>query len=332
MLVDNNRMFEMMKSYQADINRTGNTESERKTNQLIQARRNFLQISPTAKVIIHNGIERLVHITDRSHINKDIRDKYVYFEPGVVVYPGDFINWNDEFYMIEEVEDPVVKNDTGVTIIPLNEVLTWQDKNGNIYQLPCNMSNLTSIYSDGTTRTGGLVTLPIDQVAISIQKNEFTQNFNTNKRFMFGKDPKRVFEIQRRIYNANPGIIAYALKRCGYSKDKDRIEYNLTNFIDFPDTPTIENIVGKKEIIWGQDYKYTLPENYRAKSWYFMKVDNEGNNITKPNSVEVKNIMSNSVEIRVKSLRELGQYVLIANVTDNNGNERRLELPIMVIN
>ena len=84
------RFKDMVGDYRERVARRGSTQADEIIYDMTEARREFLQYSPTAQYVEINGVEHLVQITDRAFANNLIY-KYIVAEPGVELVPGDYV-------------------------------------------------------------------------------------------------------------------------------------------------------------------------------------------------------------------------------------------------
>ena len=318
------RFEELMSDYKSVVELNGKTYKDRALHDLKEARRNFLQNSPTGQIVKINGIEHLVQITDRAFANNDLIYKHLVGEPGLNLKPGDYIVWDGEPWMVYVTEEEVLKSKHGCSLLPVKDTLTWQDEYGNIYKTPCYMDDSTSTYSSGITHAGGIVTSRSDQVLAIVQENEFTKKIPYNMRFVFRNDPQLTYRTFRKKFRQH-GILEFVMRADTFNVEKDRADLSLADYHEPTNLIQENGISGNNIMVRYTSQVYRLPKGYKAQRW---------NVLPKKKGVyqlEMSEVKADSITLTAKITKQLGEHTLIAYTVDDNDNEKEFTFDVKVV-
>ena len=189
-------------------------------------------------------------------------------KPNEITEIGEYIQWKSGYYlciktnMINDVQQQT-------TISYCNRIFTAQDtETGEIYEIPCILTDKTSVYSTGVAETTQLF-LPDDQILVVIPDTLLNRSLvKKDKRHIFLNNHELVYKTTKEDFLVNNGLLYVKLKHDLYNPNEDNLELNVANYIEIddeelnpdPDHP-IDNyrivIEGDEEIILGFNSKYT---------------------------------------------------------------------------
>lgn len=320
----NERFKDMVGGYRERVVRKGSTQADEIISDMIEARREFLQHSPTAQYVEINGVEHLVQITDRAFANNDLIYKYIVAEPGVELVPGDYVYWKNEHWMIYISESENIQSKQGASMMPVKDVLTWQDEQGNIYSTPCTFHDSTSVYSSGLTTAGDTIVIRTDQIGVTVQENMFTKQIPYNKRFMFRHDKDLTFKLLRKRVSEF-GLLELVMQADTYNVATDNIDMNLPNFITATDVETPIGISGETVVKRYSSEMYRLPLGYTAEHWHTLPVSKDVTQLT------MSNITKETMTVTANSSKQIGEHDIISKVLKPNGESEEIRLRIRVV-
>lgn len=215
-----------------------------------------------------NGRKRGIHFISR-------RDKNYMFEATVVSRPkepfivGDYIKLpNGMFWLCTDIDDSTI---TKYTFKQCNNTIKWHIRSEIIYELPCIVTDKTSVYSDGIWETKWTF-IPDDQIMIIIPHNDITETIKLGYRLIFNHDKDIVYKLQRRdklsqAYSGQ-GLSVLKLKKDNYNELTDSLELNLVNYYPYlplPDIPDDTPIPNYSVSLVGSDkIKGNAKSNYIA--------------------------------------------------------------------
>lgn len=117
-------------------------------------------------------------------INTDnLDEKYIYALPGEDIEHGSLVHWMDNYWLVTE-RDANTTLYTKAKMVQCNYLLHWVTPNGHIHAQWCIVEDGTK-YLTGELEDRQFVTTRGDsRIAVTIAKNEYTQEFTRNFRFL----------------------------------------------------------------------------------------------------------------------------------------------------
>lgn len=228
-------------------------------------------------------------------------------KPEESISVGDMVVWHGNTYLCVLVENNKTVQHKGV-LQKCNGDLKWQDNYGVIHELPCILTDKTSVYSDGLSKTE-LMWMGTDQISATVQTNVHTKKIPLNKRFIFTHDANNIYEITRSDDILNKGLSVFVCKKSLYNELTDRLDLNLADYNESVDIkpPLPSNgldIVGKDRLtVWDEDETYTVSTD-EPVHW----------SITNSDILNITSQDTSSCVINPVSTSEIGKVILRAEL------------------
>ena len=195
-----------------------------------------------------------------------------------------------------------------------NQTLTWQDDSNVIHTTPCILSDKTSVYSDGLSKTE-FISLGTDQTSIVVQANEHTLKIPLNKRFIFKHDKNNIYEVNRRDNLTLDGLISFVVKKSLYSPLYDNLELNIANYNGKQpepepkppeDTTAIEITGAERFTIWDKDNEYSV-NTTKPVLWTLNKTD----------IIKIISTVDNKCFINPVGTSKIGESIIRCTLVEN---------------
>ena len=216
-----------MDRYSARINLYGSTDRERQLNRLRSDISKNSVSSISCKDIKLNGEES--HLI----INTGTKPYYKEFQslPNQIVYMGDYVDWNNNVWLIYEADtDDEVYIDG--TLRLCNYKLFWQNDKGDIISRYAHVLNASS-YNNGESENKTM-TLLSNQYMVYLPFDEDTELLDNEKRIHMAKSNRkcRPYELTRvddiSYDYTDKGIINLMLTQDEYSPEHDKLVDDVT--------------------------------------------------------------------------------------------------------
>lgn len=171
--------------------------------------------------------------------------------PEAEVLNGDYINYDDKTFLVEEIEHNLMT--PVLSCIKCNQTMTWKGIGVNI---PCYITN--DAYGSKITADNSFLSNTDTKAKILIQNNKYTRQINIDWRFIFNSSKFDVFKVIDITQSMTEGIITLICK-----KDKLMLEDDLENNIAFNHDFVQEKyeIEGEDGIKVGETLTYTTKAN-----------------------------------------------------------------------
>lgn len=263
-----------------------------------------------------DGQEAKLIVKDHSNpLNEDKEDKKLYCLDEVNIKRGSMVNFKSEDWI---VVTKIESNDVYKLskIVRCNNVLKFQDDELNIHEIPCKISDKTSVYSDGVEMNKFLA-LQDDQIMVTIPNNEITKLINLEKRFIF--DNSEIYKLTKIQKLTHPGLLHLVMTKSPYNSQSDRLDLNLADYKELPTTPltpptpTEINIYGDTTIQLNQTKTYTT--DFGGNVIFMLKSDDGINNTDLASIVEVG---GGSCKIKATNLSSKVNQWFRVSVSDGN--------------
>lgn len=122
-------------------------------------------------------------------INSDnLNEKHIFSLPGEDIQHGGYVHWMDNYWLVTE-RDANVEVYTRAIMIQCNFLLHWIDRDGQLHEQWCIIEDGTKYLTGEYEDRDFFVTRGDSRIAMTIAKNEFTEKFNREDRFLID-DPK----------------------------------------------------------------------------------------------------------------------------------------------
>ena len=234
---------------------------------------------------------------------------------------------NDNYLTITKVKHNSLIKYT--KIYYCNQTLTWQDEFNVVHTTPCILSDKTSVYSDGLSKTT-LISLGTDQTSIIVQENEYTSKIPINKRFIFKNDGNNIYEVNRRDNLTLDGLISFVVKKSLYDPLYDNLELNLANYNgkqpdpeepETPEDPEGLTITGVgKFTVYEKDVEYSVNTD-KPVIWTLSRID----------VGKITSTTDNKCFISPVSTSKIGKFVLKVTLVEDETIfvEKNIEIAYM---
>lgn len=148
----------------------------------------FLQRKLPSSLSYHqvtiDGIPQNVAIINSDNLN----EKYIFSLPGEDIQHGGYVYWMDNYWLVTE-RDANTEVYTRAIMIQCNFHLNWIDRDGVLHNQWCIIEDGTKYLTGEYEDRDFFVTRGDSRIAMTIAKNEFTEKFNRENRFLID-DPK----------------------------------------------------------------------------------------------------------------------------------------------
>lgn len=181
--------------------------------------------NPAYQEVLINGDKKIgVHFVHKSRQFGD-PEIYTITRPDDEIVIGDYVTDKNDDTWICYTRDKftVYKNFLSLC----NNKLRWES-DGIIYEIPCMLSDKTSVYSDGMSRNKRF-TLADDQILVTIPNNTITQNIRHGKKFIFNNNKNEIYTTHRIDTLPNPGLMDIKMRRARYDEFTDDLELGISN-------------------------------------------------------------------------------------------------------
>ena len=228
------------------------------------------------------------------NIDASANEKKIIVLPDSEVGNGDYITYDENTFLVEEIEDnlmtPVLK------CIKCNQNITWK---GLGLSIPCYITN--DAYGSKILTDNSFLSNTDTKAKILLQNNKYTRQIKRDWRFIFNSSEFDIFRVIDITQSMNDGIITLICK-----KDKVMNEDDLINNVAFNDDFTYEKyeIEGLSSIKVNTTEIYTTRAN--VSTWI---IDDE-------EIASITNSETNSCEITAKLQDE---YFILQGL-NSNGN------------
>lgn len=259
--------------YQDKVSHKGITQRERNMRHMSKEFERYFENALNRHTCLLNDVETELVFQDHSQSNnKDLSDdKYVIAPNSTPIKTGDYIIWQDAYWMIFTREFKTITTHQQAKIKEVNESIRWILSDGAI----SNNGNGWPAYAiSQTLYTMGVsenTYLPVvdSKIMIHIQDNPETRSIKMNDRFFVGG---RVYLTKYINTVSRPGIITYLLDETTVGPE-DNEELGIANYygesnnqddteIDLSDM----RISGEIDPKYGRVYHYKA-EGFKAKEW-----------------------------------------------------------------
>lgn len=188
--------------------------------------------NPAYREVIHNDKKIGIHFIHKQR-EYGAKEIYIISKPENPIEVGDYIYHNDEIWLCYSYDTyPLRKHFMSYCNQTLRLYL-----NNEIIDIPSVVSDKTSVYSDGLNK-GRLLTIPDDQILVTVPENEITKEIQLNQRFIFRHDKQAIFEVRRIDKLERDGLLDIRMRHSQYDKDRDNLEkgiadyYTISNDVD----------------------------------------------------------------------------------------------------
>lgn len=290
--------------------------------------------NPAYRKMTFNSEPIGVHIVESKVSTSDnTKFKYIIPKPPIKLGIGDIIKDWEDVYWLCLVNDDFHYNK--VLARPCNNVLTWQDKDTlEIHELPCILTDKTSVYSDGLEK-GPKLMLANDQVMTVVPSGDAVNKIMDGVRIMFDHDKRLIYETTKIDILTEKGLTKITMKHDTYKPEYDNPELNIADYVkpdnnDSNDKPTDPSV--KECTIHGKD-RVNMLENPVYKV-----VDSDGNLVADIDfSFELSNSLAiiksqdgNTCELGINQKFRYGDVVLTAK-TDGVDSIHTMSKQIRVV-
>lgn len=300
----------------------GSTSQERIIYEKKKSFDDYLSFIPNAYTVTISGVEHKVAMQDVKFHDYLSEEKYMLTKIGLDVNAGALIEWDDMNWLTVTKESETVKGHQSYKIGKCNQILKWQDEDSVIHTTPCILSDKTSVFSDGLSKTE-FISVGTDQMGIIVQANSETLAIPINKRFIFQHDKNNTYEINRRDTLTLEGLISFVVKKSPYFDVYDNLELNLANYNGKrptePDKPNQVAIAGESTItIYDKNVEYTVNTDKSVK-WSLSRTD----------IIKFVSIDGNKCYIQFVDKSKIGDFTLTATLEDGVIINKDIELLYM---
>lgn len=207
-----------------------------------------------------------------------------------------------------------------------NSMLKWKDESGDVYTLPVVLTDKTSVYSDGLSKTEKMM-LRNDQILLVVPDTPEVRAIPYNKRIIFNNDKNEIYQVVRKDTVHLNGTMHIRMRHDEYKPELDNLElgladYHITNGKDEEISSESDNERIKTIKIEGYDnLPFNEEEDFKAQVYVAgAKVPDivsweieEGSHLA-----TITNIEENIITLKGNCEREYGKVVLVAKLVDND--------------
>lgn len=175
---------------------------------------------------MRHGVETGIHFIVKQ---RNYGEREIFFIPNI----GHDFRLGD--YIKDEIGDIwiIFSNDT----YPLykgylalcNSTLKWMDDNGDIYTLPTVLTDKTSVYSDGLSKTEKMM-LRNDQVLLILPDTPEVRAIPYNKRIIFNNDINEIYQVVRKDTVHLNGVMQIRMRHDEYKPGIDNLELGFADY------------------------------------------------------------------------------------------------------
>jgi hypothetical protein len=214
-------MANHLDKYRRRMSRNGNDVGEVYKNNTIAFIEATFHASPTFRVMEVNSFNN-PEITEMDARVVEIERlgslREVILRPTQSLEIGTYVKFDGDTWLLFDKYGGTGATSIKMLAIRCNDTMKWQDKNGNIIELPCNAS-ASDLGSKSKQSKNEIewnkydVRLPLGQLFISVELNEQTKYIDLNQRFIFGRNAYEVTGIDDiSLVDSGYGIIQLTVK------------------------------------------------------------------------------------------------------------------------
>ena len=216
-----------MEKYRRRVLSRGETHIDRVVSEMKDAFKTHLDESPSSHMALIKNKEYRVMLGDRRFADEQLNGKYLFTEWEHKFMAGDYVDVLDTKWIIDLVEEEPVQTKRGYRLLPCNNILKWRDNQGRIYEYPCNISDKTSVFSDGLIK-GSYITTTAYQARVIVPHNRITEMIHSNDRFIFNHSVHSIYYVTRIDTITTNGLMYIIMKRDELRQSDDDLENNLS--------------------------------------------------------------------------------------------------------
>lgn len=262
-------------------------------------------------------------------------DREIYFIPNVghKFEIGDYIlDGNNEMWL-------VFSNDT----YPLwkgylslcNSTLRFLTKSKDIIEVPCTLTDKTSVYSDGLSRTEKML-IPNDQILVVVPDIPEIRELPYNTRIMFNNRSSEIYELVRRDTVHLDGIVHLRLKHAEFNKYTDSVEHGIADYYISPHKDDIIHNISDEEDMYSisingyGNIAINTEEEYVATVKLAEGVINQDViwELEETDLAEITSVDNNKITIKALCKDKYGDINLICKMKDDISIETNMKIKI----
>lgn len=211
-----------------------------------------------------NNREIGIHFITRQR-DFGIREIYAITKPEDTIEVGDYItDHNGEIWLCYSYDNyPIRKN----YLTACNRTLRLY-RDGEIHDLPCALSDKTSVYSDGLNK-GRRLTLSDDQILVTLPDNDLVKTIKYNERFIFGGDSRAVYRVRRVDILEKVGVVELRMRHDRYDEVRDNLELSIADYFE----------VKESEVEFSNDLIIEGPDSIMNDTTEYYYIDLEGKDV-----------------------------------------------------
>lgn len=313
----------------------GATPYERNFKQMQHEFYKYFEDSLTKAKVLVNGKNYIeVTIVDHSQSNnKDLSDdKYVHAPNETKISVGDYILWDNQYWMVFSKENKTIATHQQAKIKESNQSIKWI-RNGKIVN---NELGWWSYVQSNTLYTMGvsentLIDVVDSKMMMYMQNNADTRDLQINERIFIGS---RVYKIKFPDKVSRFGLISFLLDEDTINENYDNVELGVADYYRFYGTDTdvreeLEeghpdhelSIVGNKNPKIGSINSYEA--NFEVEEWTIDTVESE-------DLVVVMSSDANKITIEVVQDRKFANVGKSFTITARDSSDNYTSLHLTV--
>lgn len=309
--------------YRTKINLSkSSTSPDFMLNEMKKQFKDYLQITPTRRIIKKDTIEYVADIQDVSQVNKNNNDeKYCITEFGLDIQIGDTIYINDfemKNWLVTEKENMTIEDRQRYKIRPCNNILKFYNKLSNLIQVPVISENKT-LWTLGVSETNSSPLITGDaKLNILMSDNELTKDLKRDIRLICDGMPWKIT-----IKSSNRGLSTLV---CGETQQMQGDD--MVNEIPVNPYPVQQPLTQLKTL---SNSPYTISGSDTIKKTVtstYIATNSDDTNAQFDFHIDYGNVLQSSIAvtiidsntIKIKNLTDSGEITLIA--TDKSNNQK----------
>lgn len=339
--------------YRDRVLRKGSTNQDRILYEKKRSFDEYLTETPTSQKVVINGEDYLVSIQDVKFNDLYQQDKYMLTHIDLPIKVGDYVEWDNEIWMILTKENENIKDHQSHRISKTTHSMKWIDDKGNLIVKPA-ITSAKTLYTTGI-KDEKVIEIPNGMQGIQFPYDSDTKKLDRGHGFVFNKAK---YELTFYDETSFPKLIVLICTEIGTSHLDDKVNEIADRWIQVgnekidrlpwldnqlppeePEPPQ-EPIAGVRytlsietpfqdddpnELWYGETYKYIVHK-------FVDDVEVSGNftfALSDTTKATLSNINSSNCKVTAKDIK--GNHIIKLTVTDTDTSVVAIEQEIKII-